>query len=98
MKIRIKIPADAEVTYDADKRELIVEPFFTKSDGRSTWGYVSVQGDNGAERKALLQCSGSSGQCFSVGSRAKRANTAFDKMSPGAEPAKQVKKGVPYTP
>jgi len=81
MKIKIKVPADSEVTFDEASRELTVEPFFTKSDGRATWACVSVCGDGGAERRTTLQCSGKSGQLFVLQAAGKNTTTGFDKLS-----------------
>jgi hypothetical protein len=81
MKIKIKVPADSEVTFDEASRELTIEPFFTKSDGRATWACVSVCGDGGAERRTTLQCSGKSGQLFVLSAAGKNTTTGFDKLS-----------------
>jgi hypothetical protein len=81
VKIKLKIPADAEMIFDEDAREIIIEPFFTKSDGRSSCAYVAVCGENGAVRRAVLQCSGKSGQLFVQNSIGKRASTGFDKLA-----------------
>ena len=81
MKIKLKIPADAELIFDEDAREIIIEPFFTKSDGRSSCAYVAVCGESGAVRRSVLQCSGKSGQLFVQNSIGKRASTGFDKLT-----------------
>jgi len=81
MKIKIKVPADSEVTFDEVSRELTVEPFFTKSEGRATWACVSVCGDGGAERRTTLQCSGKSGQLFVLSAAGKNTTTGFDKLA-----------------
>ena len=91
MKIKIEVPADSEVTFNEASRELVIEPLFTRSDGRSTWAYVSVCGDNGAVRRASLQCSGKSGQTFVKNASGKKTTTSFDKM-PSYQPEREGKK------
>ncbi len=90
MKIKIEVPADSEVVFDEATRELTVEPLFTKSDGRSTWAYVTVCGDSGAVRRATLQCSGKSGQTFVMNASGKKTTTSFDKM-PTYDPVNKKK-------
>ena len=94
MKIKIEVPADSEVTFDEATRELIVEPLFTKSDGRATWAYVTVSGDNGAVRRATLQCSGKSGQTFVMNAAGKKTTTSFDKMA-SYDPAQKKTESKP---
>jgi hypothetical protein len=81
MKIKIEVPADATVKFDETTREIIVEPLFTKTDGRSTWAYVTVCGDGGAVRRATLQCSGKSGQTYVLNTTNTQTTTNFDKLS-----------------
>lgn len=81
MKIKIEVPADAEITFDETTREFVISPTFTKADGRSTWAYVTVCGDGGATRRATLQCSGKSGQSFVMNTAASKATTSFDKLA-----------------
>jgi hypothetical protein len=90
MKIKLKMPADAEVTFDEVAREITIEPFFSKSDGRSNLAYVAVHGESGALRRAVLQCSGKSGQIYVQGSTGKRASTAFDKLEKFEGPPPRV--------
>ena len=81
MKIKIDVPADAEVRFDKTTREIVIEPPFTKTDGRSTWGYVTVCGDGGAVRRATLQCSGKSGQTYVMNTTNTQTTTNFDKLA-----------------
>ncbi len=90
MQIRLKVPADAEITFDETTREVVIDPLFTKSDGRATWAYVSVCGEGGAVRRATLQTSGKSGQTFVMNTATKKTTTRFDKLATYEPPPKSA--------
>ena len=98
MQIKIKVPADAEVRFDANSRELVVEPLFTKSEGRAVWAYVSVCGEGGAVRRSTLQCSGKSGQTFVHSTAQNKVGTSFDKLPPASDESSRKKKSLSATP
>lgn len=97
MQIKIKVPADAEVRFDANSRELVVEPLFTKSEGRAVWAYVSVCGEGGAVRRSTLQCSGKSGQTFVHSTAQNKVGTSFDKL-PASDESSRKKKPLSASP
>ena len=80
MKIKLQLPADAQITYDEATRELVVTPFFTKTAGNQPFGYVQVLGEGGAEQRAVLQVSGKTGKPSCWASKERRVQTKFDSI------------------
>lgn len=81
MKIQIDLPQDVsikDVSYDQKSGALVIEPRFFKGRFTQSIGYVTIKGDGGRKRAAVLQINGRTGDCKLV-NEPEEVTPEFDK-------------------